>query len=109
MLRTPDETRRDGPRIEGRLIVRNEWPSNWGAEHSALFNFFSVHAVATGDTVEIHKGIARIAVVPVDIDFALLRRALPLLIKSYQMGVKAGHESLARDFRGLLGVADRRD
>lgn len=89
--------------------MRNEWPSNWGAEHTALFNFFSVYAVAAGDTVEIHKGIARIAVVPIDIDFALLRKALPLLIDSYQMGVKAGYESLARDFRALLGVADRRD
>ena len=89
--------------------MRDKWPSNWGAEHTALFNLFSVYAVAEADTVEIHKGIAKIAVVPVDIDFASLRKALPLLIDSYQMGVKAGHESLARDFRALLGVADHRD
>lgn len=89
--------------------MRNKWPSNWGAEHTALFNLFSVYAVAAADSVEIHKGIAKIAVVPIDIDFTLLRKALPLLIDSYQMGVEAGHESLARDFRTLLGVADRRD
>lgn len=89
--------------------MRNVWPSNWGAEPTALCNFFSVHAVAAGDTVEIYKGTAKIAVVPIDIDFTVLRKTLPLLIDSYEMGAKAGRESLATDFRALLGVIGRRD
>ena len=89
--------------------MRNEWPSSWGAEPTALFNFFAVHAVAAGDTVEIYKGAAKIAVVPIDIDFTVLRKALPLLIDSYEMGAKAGRECLAADFRGLLGVIRHRD
>lgn len=89
--------------------MRNEWPSSWGAERTALFNFFSIHAVAAGDTVEIYRGIAKIAVIPIDIDLTVLRKALPLLIDSYELGAKAGRESLATDFRALLGVIGRRD
>ncbi|NMG16247.1 hypothetical protein [Aromatoleum bremense] len=89
--------------------MRHEWPPGWGAESTALFNFFSVHAVGAGDTVEIYKGIAKIAVVPVDIDFTMLRKTLPLLIDSYERGAKDGRASLAADFRSLLDVTGRRD
>lgn len=89
--------------------MRDRWPSSWGPEHSALFNFFSAYAVAADDAVEIYKGKAKVGAVPADVDFTLLRKALPLLIESYELGVRAGRASLAADFRALLDAAEIRD